>query len=69
LLQKVGKLKENLDRLGQHDKDFVSGVVSLLERGEVVKRAQILRIMELHVPGEPSQEESQDTRIWTDGMC
>jgi len=68
LLQRVGKLKENLDRLGENDKDFVSEVVNLLERGEVVKRDQILRIMDLHVPGEPPQEESQDARIWTHDM-
>jgi hypothetical protein len=65
LLQRVGKLKENLDRLREIDKDFVSEVVNLLETGKVVRRRQILRIMALHVPGEPTLEESQDAGIWT----
>jgi hypothetical protein len=65
VLQKVAKLKENLDRLGESDKDFVRQMVNLLERGALMKRDQILRIMALHVPGEPAHEESQDARIWT----
>jgi hypothetical protein len=68
VLQKVGKLKENLDRLGEGDRDFVSKVIGLLETGGVVKRDQILRIMDLHVAGEPAPEKSPDARIWTHDM-
>jgi hypothetical protein len=65
VLQKVAKLKQNLDRLGENDKDFVSQMINLLENGALMKRDQILRIMDLRVPGDPAQKESQDARIWT----
>jgi hypothetical protein len=65
VLARLYTLRDELGGLSEDDKTFVNEMVKLHESGQVLNRHQILRIVEMRVPGEPAQQESQDARIWT----
>jgi hypothetical protein len=56
VLGKLGKLNESLHRLREDDKGFVSEMVKLHESGQRLNRPQILRIVDMEVPGESAQQ-------------
>jgi len=64
VLARLYTLKDRLDGLAEDDKTFVNEMVKLHESGQVLSRHQILRIVEMRVPGEPVQQE-RDAIMWT----
>ena len=65
VLARLYTLRDELGGLSEDDKTFVNEMVKLHESGRVLNRHQILRIVEMRVPGEPAQQESQDSGFWT----
>jgi len=68
VLGKLGKLNESLDRLREDDKGFISAMVKLHESGQRLNRPQILRIVDMQVPGESTQHDNQDAKILRYGL-
>ena len=68
VLAKLYKLKGNLDGLSEDDKAFVNVMVKLHESGQQLNRRQLLRIMDMRLPGEVGQDESRDSTVWTQGL-
>jgi hypothetical protein len=64
VLAKLYKLKDSVDGLTEDDRAFVTEMVKLHESGHVPNIPEILRIVEMRVPGE---EIAQDSGIWTHG--
>lgn len=62
---KLYELKSHLDGLSDADKAFVNSTIARLESGQMLDRHQILRIVDMRVPGE---EESLDSTVRTQGM-
>ena len=67
VLAKLCKLKANLDGLSADDKAFVNSMVKLHESEQLLNRHQLLRIVDMRVPGEPDQDESRDSTLWSQG--
>ena len=67
-LGKLDKLNESLERLHEDDKEFISDMVKLHESGQRLNRPQILRIVDMQVPGESAQQDKQGAKMWTFGM-
>jgi hypothetical protein len=65
VLARLYALRDKLDGLSEGDKTFVSEMVKLHESGLVLNRHQVLRIVEIRVPGDPAQQECQDAGFWT----
>jgi hypothetical protein len=64
VMAKLHKLSERLDALSDDDRIFVTQMVSLIEKGQLPKPAEVYRIcMEISVPGEEPTSEP----IWTQG--
>jgi hypothetical protein len=69
VLGRLRRLNESLDRLGEDDKGFVSEMVKLHESGQRLNRPQILRIVDMQLPGElDQQQDKRGAKIWTFGM-
>jgi hypothetical protein len=64
ILARLYKLKDSVDGLTADDRAFVTEMVKLHESGHLPNISEILRIVEMPVPGE---EITQDTGIWTQG--
>jgi hypothetical protein len=70
VLAKLYKLQGNLDRINSDDdRAFVSSMVNLHQSGQRLNRHQILRIVDMPVPGEiEQQDESQISAFWSSGI-
>ncbi|MBV9301243.1 MAG: hypothetical protein JOY62_08260 [Acidobacteriaceae bacterium] len=58
VVKRLYHLKSNLSQLSDADKKFVSSLVELHESEQVLNRQQILRIIDMRVPGEEDTDES-----------
>jgi hypothetical protein len=67
VVAKLYKLKGNVDGLSEYDKVFVNSTVKLHESDQLLNRHQLLRILDMRVPGEPDQDESRGSALWTQG--
>jgi len=68
IFAKLGKLKANIDRLTKGDGQFVEEMFNLQARTEMLTHQQALRIIDLQVPGEPNQLNTDGSTVWTCGM-
>ena len=65
VIARLTKLHENLSFLNEEDQVFVKDMVRQCETGQMPNRYQVLRIVEIPVPGE---QPITNPDIWSQGM-